>query len=424
VVDRVRNNEERQKTAAIYFREVKALVLDRSATDLHLIEKYLASFGIPAELTESETRAAELISDLSAAEGKPFNLLILDYETPSDGGIEFFSGIKSGLPPSSELKVIMMVPLKREDVFQKIEEVGVDFGITKPIIPSLLYNGILEIFKAQTPDAEKARLLDAGSGSRQIKNSYRALVVEDNRTNQFIVREILEQAGFRVFLADNGEEGVNYYRDHRQEIDMILMDLHMPVLNGYEASALIRKMDPDIPIVAMTADAITGVDEECRRVGIDYYISKPFDPEKLTDTLLHILEPLQESVYAEQDPNGVAPLEEGGYEVLDISDGLKRIGNNAELFKMILREYMNEFQGVAEKLGQAIGAHNYHEAIQIVHKCKGGSGNVGAAKLAAIASDLQKSLTEEADERIGQLYGEFSITVKKLFIEARKYAGS
>ncbi len=423
-VDRVRNNEERQKTAAIYFREVRAFVLDRSATDLHLIEKYLASFGIPAELTESEIKAAERITDPSAANGKPFNLLILDYETPSDNGIEFIGRLKSALPASAELKVIMMVPLKREDVFQKIEEAGVDFGITKPIIPSLLYNGILEIFKAQSPETDKPRPLATGSGSRQTEKSYRTLVVEDNKTNQFIVREILEQAGFHVSLADNGEEGVNYYREHRQEIDMILMDLHMPILNGYEASALIRKMDPDIPIVAMTADAITGVDGECKRVGIDYYISKPFDPEKLMDTLLHILEPLQESGYTDQDPKVGVPSEEDGYEVLDISDALKRIGNNAELFKMILKEYLNEFQDVAETLRRAIDDHDYKEAVQIVHKCKGGSGNIGAAKLAAIASDLQKALTEEDEDLVEQLFGEFSLMVKRLFIEAGKYAGN
>jgi CheY-like chemotaxis protein len=126
---------------------------------------------------------------------------------------------------------------------------------------------------------------------------------EDNKTNQFIVREILEQSGFQVSLADNGEEGVNYYRDHREKIDLILMDLHMPVMNGYEASAEIRKLDPAVPIVAMTADAITGVDEECRRVGIDHYISKPYDPEKLMDTLLHILERQLESGNAKQPPD-------------------------------------------------------------------------------------------------------------------------
>jgi signal transduction histidine kinase/CheY-like chemotaxis protein/HPt (histidine-containing phosphotransfer) domain-containing protein len=425
-VDRIKNNEERQKTAALYFREVKALVLDRSATDLHLIEKYLASFGIPAELTESEAKAAELLSGPSSETGRPFNLLILDYETPSDNGIEFVEKIQSERSASSELKVIMMVPLKREDVFQKIEEAGIDFGVTKPIIPSILYNGILEIFKAQEPETEKTKPAVTGHGSRQDAIDYRMLVVEDNKTNQFIVREILEQAGFSVSLTDNGEEGVNYYRDHKTEIDMILMDLHMPVMNGYEASALIREMDRNVPIVAMTADAITGVDEECRRVGIDYYISKPFDPEKLIATLLHILEPLQETAHAETAIDSGALSEENSYEVLDIADGLKRIGNKAELYKMVLKEYVNEFQDVAASLRQAIDAGDYPEAVQIVHKCKGGSANIGAGKLAAVASDLQKALANETDDRdkIEQLYGEFSLKAEKLLYEAGKYTES
>lgn len=429
-VDRIKNNEERQKTAALYFREVRALVLDRSATDLHLIEKYLTSFGIPSELTESETKAAELLTVPSEEAGKPFNLLILDYDTPSEKGIEFIEKIKNGLPASSELKIIMMVPLKREDVFQKIEEAGIDFGVTKPIIPSLLYNGILEIFKAQAPETENTNPIAAETESRQGTADYRMLVVDDNKTNQFIVREILEQAGFSVFLMDNGEEGVNYYREHQAEIDMILMDLHMPIMNGYEASALIREMDRNVPIVAMTADAITGVDEECRRVGIDYYISKPFDPEKLTATLLYILEPQQDSAYAELAPESGALPAESDYEVLDVADGLKRIGNNPEIYKMILKEYRNEFQDVAANLRQALDARSYAEAVEIVHRSKGGSANIGAADLAAVASELQKALSElqkalaseEGDPgKVELLYDEFRFKVEKLLLEIEKY---
>jgi len=130
-------------------------------------------------------------------DAKSYNLLIVDFDTPLESGLEFVKQIRSNPLISSELKIIMMVPLMREDIFPKIEEARIDFGITKPIIPSILYNGILEIFKAKTLEPEKKIALTQTSDYMQIKNSYHMLVVEDNKTNQFIVKEILEQAGFQ-----------------------------------------------------------------------------------------------------------------------------------------------------------------------------------------------------------------------------------
>ena len=416
-IDQIKNNEEKQRTAVIYFQGIKTLVFDNSVTEMHLVERYLGSFGMPVGLASSETKAMELLTNSVREDAKPFQLLIVDFDTPLDNGLEFVKQIKSNPLISSELKVIMMVPLMREDVFQKIEEAGIDFAITKPIIPSILYNGILEIFKAKTPESEKKTLTQT-SDYLQFKNAYHMLVVEDNKTNQFIVKEILEQAGFKVSLTDNGEEGSTYYRDHQKEIDLILMDLHMPVLNGYEASAIIRKLNPDVPIVAMTADAITGVDEECKRVGINHYISKPFDPEKLIDTLLHILKQQTEREHPEAGSTDDLPYVDA--EILDTADGLRRIGNNMDLYQMILKEYSNEFKDVSADLKQAIDAQDYREAIQIVHKNKGGSGNIGAKKISVIATELQKALLEGYNDKIEQLYYEFDRSIRMLFIEIEK----
>jgi CheY-like chemotaxis protein len=191
------------------------------------------------------------------------------------------------------------------------------------------------------------------------------------------------------------------------------MDLHMPVMNGYEASSVIRTLYPDVPIVAMTADAITGVDEECRRVGIDHYISKPFDPQKLMETLLHILDE--------------EPPKQAEFEILDAEDGLKRIGEKADLYRMILKEYKKEFLDINEQMEQAIDVRDYTEAIKIVHKCKGGSANIGAKKLASIAAILQKALAEgpegfgAADAAVQELCDAFCSAVNKLFAEIDEY---
>ena len=415
-VDQNKEQEDKQKAAAFYFEDVKTLVFDKSSTNLKLVGNYLESFGIPAELTTSQNKVLELL-EFSEVNGKSFNLLILDHDTPKEGGVGFVENIRSNGKISSELKVIMMIPLMREDIFQKIEGLSIDLGVTKPIIPSILYNGILEIFKTNTLKQEETLMITKTSEHSKNENPYQVMVVEDNKTNQFIAKAILEEAGYGIVLTENGKEGVEYFKDHQEEIDLILMDLHMPVLNGYEASILIREMNTSVPIVAMTADAVTGIEEECNRVGINHYISKPFDPEKFLDTLAQILKTRTEEKHeAPDEKSGIEQLNDEG-DILDESDGLKRIGDDVSIYRLILKEYLNENKDVVETLKNAIDRNNYPEAVQIIHKNKSGSGNIGAKKLFVIASNLQKELSAGASEETEQLVREFIVTLDKLLLE-------
>ena len=402
-IDQDKEYEDKQKAAAFYFQDVKVLALDKSTTNLNLIENYLESFGISVALTTSQNKVIELLENPDGKDAKPYNLLIVDHDTPAEGGLKFVDDMRNNIKIASELKIIMMIPLMREDIFQQIEGLDINLAITKPIIPSILYNGILEIFKTKTLKLEESPSFTKISERPKTDNLYRVLVVEDNKTNQFIAKAILEEAGYSVVLAENGEEGSEYFKEHQNEIDLILMDLHMPVLNGYEASIRIRKLNASIPIVAMTADAITGIEEDCKQVGIDYYISKPFDPDKFLDTLFNIFKSRKDE----------------GKEIvlLDESDGIKRVGGNAPLYQMILQEYLKENQDVSANLKDAIAGHNYQEAIQIVHKNKSGSGNIGAKKLYFIASELQKALTDNQSDEIERLSNEFQVTLNQLIKE-------
>ena len=122
----------------------------------------------------------------------------------------------------------------------------------------------------------------------------RLLLVEDNRTNQFIAKTILEQAGFVLEIASDGEEGYRYFEAHQDEIDLILMDLHMPVMDGYETTKQIRTLDradaKTIPILAMTADAFDEDVQKCLAYGMNGHIAKPIAPALLYQALAEVLE--------------------------------------------------------------------------------------------------------------------------------------
>lgn len=347
---------------------------------MNIINSYLNSFGIVCELTTSQSSAVTL---LESGKEKPFNLFIIDYETPIEGGFKFIENVKKSNKISVFPKTIMLLPMMREDLFEQLNLYGINIGVTKPIIPSVLFNSILEIF-SNTSQLENKIICQESDIS--VYANKLILLVEDNKTNQLIAKSLLEQAGFKVIIANDGIEGVELYSENKEFINLILMDLHMPNLNGYDASKQIRKLSPKTPIVAMTADVIQGVKNKCEESGINYYISKPFEPENFIKKIKDIID---------SEKN-----EEETVIVLDKEKGLKFLGNNQQIYNLVIKEYYKENQNTEEKLSIAISEKRYDDAAQIIHKIKSSSANIGATSLYKICVVFQKVLKEKEENEI------------------------
>ena len=394
--------EDTMKGAAIYFQNIRTLVLEKTGSNINLVKSYLGSFGMTAEFTTSQTDLIQMLEVANQDRVRPFDLVIIDYASCIEDGFMFANHIRHYIKINFKPKIIMLLPLNRDDLFNKVAEYEIDMAITKPIIPSVLYNAIIEIFK------EKAILSHKPIGGNMVETienkeyDYHLLVVEDNKTNQFIAKSILEQVGFKVDLADHGEDGLKLFIKNPNRYQLILMDLHMPIMNGYDAAKAIREIDGSIPIVAMTADAIMGVEDKCKAHGIEYYISKPFEPELLLHKIIEIIE-----------SSGCTPQEM----VLDEDEGLKYLGNNMDLYNKVIQAYYEENQDTLRKLEEAIGQNNLKEAAQIVHKIKSSSGSIGAKKLHQVARDYQKALEDEDMNQIKVLKGRFDHLLKILLIE-------
>jgi len=183
------------------------------------------------------------------------------------------------------------------------------------------------------------------------------------------------------------------------------MDIHMPVLDGYAATEMIRKIDKDIPIIAMTADAIAGAREKCESHGMNDYISKPFEPEQFIDTVIKTLGQRKTVRKPEND------------EILDMEEGIKNIGGDRKIYMMILNEFKKENTDTAVKLAGSIASKDYSEAIQIVHKIKGSSGSIGAKGLYTAARELQQLLKDNDDNMIQKKHELFENLLNKLMIK-------
>lgn len=405
-IDKDREEAYIKTISADHFKNIRTLVLEKTGASMNLIESYLGAFGMQCELTNSQASALSMLEAADGKFAKPFDLIIIDYETPVEGGFQFVESLRTNKKIVKEPRYIMLFPMMREDLFDKLNEHGIDIGIGKPIIPSILFNGILDIFKLKALSAaqpsEKKEI-----GLRRPDKSRLVLVVEDNKTNQLIAKSLLQQAGIESILAPDGKTAVELYSLNQNKIDLILMDLHMPVMNGFEAAWEIRKISESIPIVAMTADVILGVKEKCEQCGIHHYISKPYDPDRFIETIRGIIEKNKEG-------------NEQAFNILDQHAGLINIGGDMDVYRQVLNEYFNENKDTIDNMSLAIIEKRYADAVQIVHKVKGSSGSIGAADLYAISIKLQKALEEGKEDEIPYLSNRFSEMLKKLLDEITK----
>ena len=233
------------------------------------------------------------------------------------------------------------------------------------------------------------------------------LLVEDNEINQQVAKEILEGAGLNVTLANNGEEGVNAVKEN--EYDAVLMDIQMPVMDGYTATKAIRKWEggmrnkgeAQIPIIAMTAHAMAGDEDKSLQAGMNGHVAKPIDPDQLFSTLQKWIKPSEKRAQVQQPeisaecPEEVQaiPDEEQLPESLpgfDLSDGLKRLRGNKRLYRKLLLDFGAKYTQVAAEIRETLDAKDLKQAHSLIHNLKGLAGNLAATDLQAASVNLEK----------------------------------
>ena len=414
--DRKRNTELKLLATELYVSDIKTMILDKQPAHAQMIQDYLKAFNLATDIFTDTQLAKKAIED-SFMKERPYSLLILDYDTPLDNGINFSIELNKTTWIQQNIKIIMMIPLNSTSVFDQLDRAGVDFGINKPIIPSVLFNGIIDLFRQ---DVTQKLNLDSKTSELkgfEVSYPYSILLCEDNKTNQFIAKSLLEQAGYKIKIVDNGQLGVDEYKKQPDQYDIILMDLHMPIKNGYEATQEIRALNPNIPIIAMTADAISGVEQKLKEVGITHYITKPFNPASLAKTIFDLILNKKEAF----DHRDEEKRQNAQDNLLDQNVGLRNVGGNRELYVKILTVFASENQKTVDDLEIAISNNRLDEAVQIVHKIKGSCGTIGASSLYQKAISLHKALQEKDMDNIKLLHPEFTSTLSLLLKEISAY---
>ncbi len=221
-------------------RGMKVLVVDDNATSRSILQEMLESFSFEVSLAAS---GEEGITELEAArKDKPFELVIMDWQMPGMDGIEASKRIKHHKDLSKIPPIILVTAYGREEIMQQAEQVGLEGFLLKPVNPSMLFDAIMQAFGEAVPETSRIaqRHEQEAEALKHIRGAY-VLLVEDNEINQQVAKEILEGAGLNVDLATNGQEAVNAVKE--SNYDAVLMDIQMPVMDGYTATRKIREWE-------------------------------------------------------------------------------------------------------------------------------------------------------------------------------------
>jgi CheY-like chemotaxis protein len=380
---------------------MKVLVVDDNATSRDIFHDMLESFSFEVSMAAS---GEEGITELETAnKDEPFELVIMDWKMPGMDGIEASKQIKSHTGLSKIPAIVLVTAYGREEIMHQAEEAGLEGILFKPVNPSMLFDSIMQAFGETAPATSRVgqRQEQEAEALKQIQGA-RLLVVEDNEINQQVAKEILEGAGLNITLANNGQEAFNAVREN--EYDAVLMDVQMPVMDGYTATREIRKNGrfKELPIIAMTAHAMAGDEDKSLEAGMNGHVTKPIDPDQLFSTLQEWIKPSEKRVQVQQmeifvkDPEVVhqaLPEEQQLPETLlgfDLTDGLKRLQGNKTLYRKLLINFAADYSDAANDIRTALHAEDFKHAHSLIHNLKGLAGNLAATELQAAAVNLEK----------------------------------
>ena len=379
---------------------MKVLVVDDNPTSREILQEMLESFSFEVTVAAS---GPEGISELeNAKEDRPFELVVMDWKMPGMDGIDAARRIKNHEGLNKIPAIIMVTAYGREEIMQQAEDVGLEGFLLKPINSSILFDAIMQAFGEAEPETFRVveRHEQEAETVEHIKGAL-VLLVEDNEINQQVAKEILEGAGLIVTLANDGQEGVNAVKE--SNYDVVLMDIQMPVMDGYTATREIRKDDryKELPIIAMTAHAMTGDENKSLQAGMNGHVTKPIDPDQLLSTLQKWIKPSEERVQVQQseisveqpESDNAFPTDKELPESLsgfDLVDGLKRLQGNQKLYRKLLLSFATDYNSVANEIQQALDAVDFDQAHSLVHNLKGLAGNLAATELQAAAMNLEK----------------------------------
>jgi len=361
----------------------RILVVDDNENLVTLLARVLNQWKIPH--TRIAMNGSEALAQLraAAATGEPYDIAILDLMMPGMDGLELARTIRAD-DALHNIKLMMFTGIEQTSAAKEV-----DAWLTKPIRQAELHNALLQIIGEHSSEISYNQVVD--EGKEWWFGGSKLLLVEDNNVNQEVAQEILTAAGFEVDICDNGAKALQAVQDNHY--DVVLMDIQMPIMDGLQATQAIRSLEArcsELPIIAMTAHALSEDTDKSFAAGMNGHITKPIEPDILFRELSRWLKPGEYQVTkptAAAAPDAMPDMLPG----IDMDDALTRLNGNWTVYKRILLSFRHKQSDAVDILEKFILQGEWDEATLLAHSLKGSGGNLGAKQLYETAATIEQA---------------------------------
>ncbi len=360
---------------------VPVLVVDDNATNRRILEKTLLHWKMVPTTVPGAVEALEVL-EKAHMQGAGFRLILTDCMMPRVDGFELIERINRH-PEILTPTIIMLTSAGERGDASRCMKLGVAAYLLKPIRQSDLLHAIVKVLRDPSGKAEQRSLVTRHS-IRESKRRLRILLAEDNVVNQKLATRLLEKMGHSVSVAEDGKKALETMA--QGIFDLVMMDVQMPVMDGFEATRIIRNQElgtgTHVPIVAMTAHAMKGDREECLQSGMDGYVSKPIDTQELYETIDNLFS-------MTKGDEGQEPCTGPGEGITQREDLFERVAGDVSLLRELVELFMDDSLRLVDRIRQAVTRKDADDLEKAAHALKGSVLNFEAKTVADIAQALE-----------------------------------
>lgn len=381
------------------FKEARILVMNDNPSVLSSFESILASLNFRIEVAKSQKELEELMVS-SVEDNDLFNLALLDWKVGEEKGVEHAKFIREN-EVYADLPVVLMVnPGVDSELRGASAQIGIDVVINKPLTCLGFWNVVSGIFERKQTEKNKVDEPQSPFDSLGTISGARVLLVEDSHVNQIVALDLLENAGLRVSVVDNGKKAIEAV--YEKDFDLVLMDIQMPEMDGLTAARKIRSDErfSDLPIIAMTAHAMLGDREKSLEAGMNEHLTKPINPSRLYEELLKYISPHSRDTVTVKDElqQEYYDLEFPEIDGLNVKRGLENLAGSRRGYSRVLKSFKEDYADAAKKMNTSLALGEFNEAAALAHSTKGVAGNMGAERLYRAALDIETIIKAQSLE--------------------------
>src|SRR5256886_2492339 len=417
--------------------QLRVLVVDDNPVAREILQEPLSTLTARGDTVATGKEAIATVQQTDAT--VPYDIVFMDWRMPGMDGLQTSRHIKSDETLKHPPAIVLVTAFGREEVREEAERLQLEGFLVKPVTKSMIVDTLVNVF---AHEGEAATVTANGEQAMRLRGA-RILLTEDNDINQQIAIELLEGTGATVTVANNGREALDLLSNGPQPppFDVVLMDLQMPEMDGYQATAKLRSdaRFAALPIIAMTAHATIEEKQRCLAAGMNDHISKPIDPSALIETVARYYRSApatSESVPGIANTSDPAvktagiPMEESRADNLEIptveglnsAQGLLRVAGNRKLYRKLLRQFFVQQSETPGQITELLKAGYRPAAERTAATVKGVAGNLGVKTVQLAAAELEKAIHDGADAaRLESLRQQFA-TVLTPFVDRLRTA--